>query len=106
MVVMLLGRLIEVRPLQLENAEDPMLVMVLGRLMDVRPVQPENAEDPIPVTEYEKLAVVVTLLGMVIAPVYSPLLVATSAVVALVTKYLMPLLVNSLAKSFHPVAAA
>jgi hypothetical protein len=39
MVVMLLGRLIEVRP-ELWNAEDPMLVTELGIVSDVRPVQP------------------------------------------------------------------
>jgi hypothetical protein len=128
MLVMVLGRLIEVRPVQLLNAEDPMLVtelgividvrlvqlynalsamlvMVLGRLMDVRPVQLENAEDPIPVTEYEKPAVVVTLLGIVISPAGTPPLLATSTVVGLVTKYLMPLMVNSLPKSFHTNAA-
>ena len=43
---------------------------------------------------------------MLISPVYSPLLAATSTVVGLVTKYLMPLMVNSLPKSFHTNAPA
>ena len=83
-----------------------MLVMVLGRFIVVRPVQYENALSPMRVTEYVKPATVVTLLGMLTEPVGIPLLFATSAVVELVTVYLMPLLVNSLPKSFHTLVAA
>ena len=83
-----------------------MLVMVLGRFTDVRPVQYENALSPMRFTEYVKPATVVTLLGMLTEPVGIPLLFATSAVVELVTVYLMPFLVNSLPKSFHTLVAA
>ena len=33
--------------LQLENADEPMLVILSGRLIDVRLLQPENADEPI-----------------------------------------------------------
>ena len=45
-LVTLLGIETEVRPLQPEKAELPMLVTLLGIVTEVRPLQPENAEIP------------------------------------------------------------
>ena len=56
MDVTLLGMVKVVKPIQLLNAELPMDVTLLGMVMEVKPVQPENAE----------LLMDVTLLGMVI----------------------------------------
>ena len=38
-----MGIVTDVRPLQYANAEMPMLATLLGILMEVRPLQPENA---------------------------------------------------------------
>ena len=50
-----LETVIEVKPLQRENAPEPMVVTLLGMVMLVRLEQPSNAPEPM----------VVTLLGMV-----------------------------------------
>ena len=42
MLVMVLGRFSDVKPVQLENAQVPIVVTELGMLSDVRP-EPENA---------------------------------------------------------------
>ena len=55
MLVTLLGIVTEVRPVQPEKADAPILVTLLGMVMEVRSEQPKNACSPI----------VVTLLGMV-----------------------------------------
>ena len=41
--ILIFGTIAFSRPLQLENAEEPMLVTLLGMVTDVRPLQPENA---------------------------------------------------------------
>ena len=46
MLVTLSGIVMLVRPLQPENAEDPMLVTPLPSVTLVSPPQSENAEDP------------------------------------------------------------
>ena len=49
--VMVLGRSMEVSPLQSRNAQEPIEVTELGIVTSVRLVQPENAELPIVMTE-------------------------------------------------------
>ena len=39
-------KVMEVRPVQPEKADPPMLVSPSGRVMEVRPVQPEKADSP------------------------------------------------------------
>ena len=56
MIVTLLGIVMEVRPLQPENAYASMLVTLLGIEMEVSSVQPKKATNPI----------LVTLLGIVV----------------------------------------
>mgnify|MGYP003327605298 CR=1 FL=1 len=55
MLVTLLEMVTEVRPLQPLKADCPMLVTLLGIVTEVKPLQPEKAESPI----------LVTLLGIV-----------------------------------------
>ena len=50
MLVTLFGISTEVRPVQLEKAEEPMLVTLFGIVTEVRLVQPENAPSPMLVT--------------------------------------------------------
>jgi hypothetical protein len=73
-----LGIVIDIRPVQEENALDPIEIMLLGIVIDVKPVQLQNALFPIEVTpsgividvrpvhwENADTPIVVTLLGMV-----------------------------------------
>ena len=43
MLITLSGIVIEVKPVQPENAEPPILVTLSGIVIEVKPVQPENA---------------------------------------------------------------
>ena len=49
-MMLLLLIVTDVRPLQPENAELPMLVTLLGMVMEVKPVQPSKAWMPMLVT--------------------------------------------------------
>jgi hypothetical protein len=59
MLFTLLGRMIEVRLSQLLNAHPPMLVTLLGMVMEVRLEQPSNADSPMLVTLYSLPPVVI-----------------------------------------------
>ena len=50
MEVTALGMVINVRPLQPQNARSPMEVTALGMVINVRPLQPRNASFPIKAT--------------------------------------------------------
>ena len=66
MAVTLLGMVMEVRPVQWENAP-PMLVTLLGMVTEVRPEQSWNAEFPMLVT-FRVLPIYVTCSGMTTLP--------------------------------------
>ena len=51
MLVILLGIMIDVKPLQLLNACEPIFVTVLGIAIVANFLQPSNAQGPISVTE-------------------------------------------------------
>ena len=52
MEVTLLGIVIEVNPLQLQNAYSPMEVTPVGMVIEVKPLQPLNAHSPMEVTPF------------------------------------------------------
>ena len=60
----------DVRPLQIEKAQPPILVTELGIVTEVRPLHPEKAQYPILVTECFEFSKVIDS-GITMSPEYS-----------------------------------